>query len=93
MSNTIVNEVDNHGCEEGPKVLSKEISGNFPPRELFRHGERKGDGRIEMTPADAPGDVYPEDDPDSVAPVDAEDIAVGSATQDSLCDTAIPEDL
>ncbi len=46
-----------------------------------------------MAPADAPGDVDPEDDPDPEAPVNAEDVAVGSATQDCLCNTAVPEDL
>jgi hypothetical protein len=46
-----------------------------------------------VAPADAPGDVDPEDDPDPEAPVNAEDVAVGSATQDCLCNTAVPEDL
>ena len=81
---TIVNRINNSGCQKCAQILARKINGKLFPFKLFTDGQGQSDGRIQMAPGNTAGNVGSQHDSDAKAPIDGEKVAILLLTQFGL---------
>ena len=80
MQLTIINGINNGGCQKCAQILCYKINVDLFPLKLFTDRQSQRDSRIQMAAGNAAGNVDSQHDSDAKAPIDGEKVTILMST-------------